>query len=60
MTACVARPNAENSIDLVLIDMNRSHRHRPLSVNLAPPLSVVIVSQRFLSYICLGVTILKV
>jgi hypothetical protein len=26
MTACVARPNARNSIDLVLIGTDRSHR----------------------------------
>jgi hypothetical protein len=25
MTACVARPNAQNSIDLALIGMDRSH-----------------------------------
>jgi hypothetical protein len=26
MTACVARPYAQNSIDLVLIGMDRSHQ----------------------------------
>ena len=45
MTACVARPNAQNSIDLVIIAWIVATG--PLSVILVPSLRIVIVPQRW-------------